>query len=343
MSRELLEELTQRLQQACQERKAESRRVYLLDGSSLQLQERGDFLERYPPARNQHGRSHWPVLRVVVLEEADTGLAGPLAWGPMYGPGAVSEQALAGKLIPQMAPGSVLVGDANFGVFSVAAQAVGQQQAVVLRLTRARARKLAGAALRPGLDQAVEWVPSPWDRRQHPELSAEAGLAGRLLVCAVAGWREPFYLFTTLGAPAAEVVGLYQLRWNVETDLRFLKQAARLHRLTPKSEALLEKELLLAVAAYNLVRALLVLAGQQAHLHPRELSFTHALYHLNAALPELLRGGPAPRARLWSELIADVAGCRLPKRRKRRSYPRAVWARGYKYPVRRENYDAQSK
>lgn len=343
MCQDLVETLTDGLEENYL-RVAEGRRVYIIDGSSLQLQERGDFLDLYPPARNQHGRSHWPVLRLVVLHDARTGLAMRPAWGPMSGPRALSEQALAERLISQMRPDSVLLGDRNFGVFSIAYGAVRHQQAVVLRLTRARAKKIAGGSLTPGLDLPVVWRASHWDRKTHPELPADAQVQGRLVVCALAGWREPLYLFTTLAEPAAEVVRYYQLRWNIETDLRSIKQAARLHRLTPKSEAMLEKELLMAIAAYNLVRAIMCLAAAHAQIHPRELSFTHVMYHVNACLPDLLTGWPSQRSkRQLRHLVETVAGCKLPKRKKRRSYPREVWARGYRFPVRREIHDAQSK
>src|SRR5258707_13759 len=39
--------------------------VFLLDGSTLELEHGGDLVSCYPPAHNQHGRSHWPVLRMV--------------------------------------------------------------------------------------------------------------------------------------------------------------------------------------------------------------------------------------------------------------------------------------
>ena len=344
MCQDVVEELTDGLQAIYLRPPDQGRRAYLIDGSSLQLQERGDFLDLYPPARNQHGRSHWPVLRGVVLHDARTGLAMRPAWGPMYGPRAVSEQALAVGLIEQMLADSVLLGDRNFGVFSIAYQAACRQQAVVLRLTQARAKKIAGRALTPGLDLAVTWRASAWDRKMHPELPADASVPGRLLVCGMAGWREPLYLFTTLTDPPAEVVRYYQLRWNVETDLRSIKRAARLHRLTPKSDPMLEKELLMAIAAYNLVRAIMCLAAEHAQIHPRELSFSHVMYHVNACLPDLLTGWPSQRSkRQLRHLIETVACCKLPKRRKRRSYPREVWAPGYRFPVRRPTDGAQSK
>src|SRR5258708_39618884 len=72
-----------------------AQRAYLLDGSSLQLEHEPELVEAFPPASNQHGKSHWPVVRIVVLHDWETGLAERPYWGPLNGRQAVSEQALA--------------------------------------------------------------------------------------------------------------------------------------------------------------------------------------------------------------------------------------------------------
>ena len=55
--------------------------TFLLDGSGLTLEPTPELLKAYPPARNQHGASHWPIMRVVVAHDVKTGLASP-ALGP---------------------------------------------------------------------------------------------------------------------------------------------------------------------------------------------------------------------------------------------------------------------
>ena len=82
---------------------------YLLDGSSLELEASPSLRKAYPPGENQHGRAHWPVPRIVVPHELETGLAEEPHWGPMYGTEAVSEQQLAEKAMDALAPGSILV------------------------------------------------------------------------------------------------------------------------------------------------------------------------------------------------------------------------------------------
>ena len=69
---ELIERLRSRLLESGE---VLPQRTYLLDGSSWQLEHEPDLVEAFPPASNQHGKSHWPVVRIVVLHDLETGLA----------------------------------------------------------------------------------------------------------------------------------------------------------------------------------------------------------------------------------------------------------------------------
>ncbi|MCW5981340.1 MAG: hypothetical protein KIT09_24865, partial [Bryobacteraceae bacterium] len=108
-------------------------RAFLLDGSSMRMAHSPALCERYPPGSNQHGEAHWPLLRVLFAHDLRTGLALRPEWGPMHGAGAVSEQALLERAIDRLPTGSTALGDANFGVFSVAYSADRRGHPVVLR------------------------------------------------------------------------------------------------------------------------------------------------------------------------------------------------------------------
>ena len=332
---ELIERVRSRLLES-----GTSPRVYLLDGSSLQLEHEPELVKAFPPASNQHGKSHWPVMRIVVLHDVETGLAERPYWGPLNGPRAVSEQALAERAIEHVPAGSVIVGDRNFGIFSTAYSAQQHGLPVVVRLTAARAqsKSLMGAAISCAGDYPMCWRPSRWDGQGKRQWPADACVEGRLIAWRVGRGKHQqwLYLFTTLSLPAEQVVELYGRRWNIETDLRSLKQTVRLQRITVQSLDMLEKELLVAVMAYNLVRAILFLAAQRAKIDPRQLSFTYARNIVLDGYPKVLAARGAKRQQQELEDIIDlVARCRLPRRTKRRSYPREVWGRGYRFPIRR--------
>ena len=339
-----MDELIERLRSRLLESGAElPQRTYLLDGSSLQLEHESELEKAYPPASNQHGKSHWPVVRIVVLHDLETGLAERPYWGPFNGRKAVSEQALAERAMAHVPTGSVIVGDRNFGIFSTAYHTQQAGHKAVVRLTAVRAKSLLGRPIsRPG-DYAVGWRPSRWDGRrkntqQAPPWPTDASVEGRLIAWRVGRGKHKqwLYLFTTTSLPAEEVVTLYGRRWQIETDLRSLKQTVSLYRICARSAEMMEKELLVAVMAYNLVRAIMFQAARRAQIDPRQLSFTYACNIVLDGYAQVLAARTAKQQQQKLDRMIDlVARCKLPKRTKRRSCPREVWGRGYRFPIKR--------
>ena len=315
------------------------RRAFLLDGSSLDLPATPELLQAYPPAQNQYGAAHWPVVRIVVAHDLISGMAMQPCWGPMYGDQAVSEQQLAATGIGQLPAGSVVVGDRNFGVFSTAYDAHQRGYPVVLRLTDVRARYLLKGKLPQRTDQWIDWTPSRWDRQQNPDLPPDACVRGRVIACPVSsrGQTIQLYFFTTLELPPEQIVTLYGYRWNIETDLRSLKQTVHLHSLTARSLDMVAKELVLGVAAYNLVRGTILAAARVAGMDPRQLSFSRVQDVVNACLPSLAAAtSQEAYQRVLDRMLRRAAQCKLSQRPHRPSYPRAVWPRHSNFPKRKQ-------
>jgi hypothetical protein len=312
------------------------RPVFVIDGSSVQLQHAPELVKAFSPGHNQHGKNHWPLMRVVVFHDVFSGLALTPSWGPMYGGEAVSEQVLAQAALERLPAEAVVLGDGNFGIFAFAHAVQHGQRPMILRLNPARARKILGSELLEGMDRRVIWEASRWDRGAHPQLPDQASVEGRVIVFAnPARCGELLCLFTTLDLPAEEIQGMYKLRWRVETDLRSLKRTVGLHQLSSKSLDMVEKELLLAVAAYNLVRAVMCLAARRANLVPRQLSFSFVQTVVEAALPGLDRAVTDEEYHQRLErMLRYAAQGKLPIRSRERSYPREVWGRGGHFPRR---------
>src|SRR5437667_8389279 len=160
------------------------RPVFVVDGSSLQLQHVPELVEKFSPGSNQHGENHWPVMRIVVFHDVFSGLALRPSWGAMYGDTAVGEQALAEQALERLPKEAVVLGDGNFGIFAYAYAVQQSGRPMILRLTQARAQKILESKLVKGTDRKVVWRASRWDRDAHPELPEEASIEGRLIVCA---------------------------------------------------------------------------------------------------------------------------------------------------------------
>jgi hypothetical protein len=308
---------------------------FLLDGTSLRAPSTPALRKAFPPAPNQHGTSHWPVIRVVVAHELGRALATRPAWGPMFGEEATGEQALAEAVLARIPKGSRVVADRNFGVFSIAWACCARGLVPVVRMTLSRAKALAGKAGLPwGEAREVVWNPSAEERKKHRGLPAGAQLRGRLVAMRVPrGGKEPLelFLFTTdeaLGVP--ELVELYARRWCVETDLRTLKSHLRLEDLRSLSPAMVGKELLTAVTAYNLVRALMGEAARLRGLDPRRLSFSWSLSLVRA----FGDGCAVPEGERAQRLLEAVASKVNPER-EREETDRKLWPRPRGYPYRK--------
>lgn len=301
----------------------QGRVITLLDGSTVRLRPHGCIAKEFPPQRNQYRQPDWCLMRVVVGFCALSGAALDCALGSLQ----LSEQVLACRVILATTASSLFVGDRNFGVFRVAQAARQAGQAVLLRMTDRRARKLLGRALRAG-DHAVTWKPTRQDQLE-PDCSREP-LAGRLLMVRLQrkGFRsQRLGLFTTLpntaDYPLQELVRLYGLRWHIELNLRYLKAQMNLVQLEAKSAHLARKEWLAGWLAYNLIRAAQLCAALQQGCSPLTLSFSSVRRRLEDWLRQFGRTRRQAGAR-WTKTLQQMGRCRLPRRRKARpNEPRA--------------------
>jgi hypothetical protein len=185
------------------------------------------------------------------------------------------------------------------------------------------------------------WKPSRHERRNHPDLPADACVQGRLLVRKVQpdNGGDAFLLpfFTTLRSSVEEVYPLYGQRWAIETDLRTLKSALCLDQLTCTTPDMVAKEIEMGITAYNLVRALIGLASQQSGIAPRGYRFTKVRRILQVFGPALANAPDQQEAqRILDQMMTYVQQSKAPQRkRKRPSYPREVWKKGATFPSRK--------
>ena len=317
-----------------------SRRTFILDGTSMRLSYSPALAKCFPPTSNQHGEAHWPMIRVLVAHDLHTCLAMRPEWGPMYGPETVSEQQLLERALDRLPVDSAIIGDSNFGVFSVAWTSTQKGHPVLLRLQLHRAKRLSNEELKDGIDRQIVWAPSLHDRKRHPDLPPEACVRGRLIVRQVqpdnGGEAILLALFTTLSDEAAEILKLYGQRWNIETDLRTLKSQLQMEQLSSATGEMAAKEIEMAVAAYNLVRAVISIAAQQSGLPPRRYGFARAARIVASFGPKIASASNESEAqRHFDRMMYFLQQAKLPQR-KRKPFPRSVWGKGEQYPKRKK-------
>lgn len=308
----------------------------LFDGSTLAMLATAPLVAAYPPASNQNGASDWCLMRIVIGFCARSGAILSAIEGAMH----KSEQALSWALIERAARFTIWIGDRNFGVWSVVAQAVRYEQDVLVRLTRARAAKLCPSRpMQSGEERLIQWRPSRGD--QAALGTQRAAVSGRLIYVRLkkAGQWIDLWLFTTLDAkdyPVELLVKWYGQRWQAELHFRSVKTQMKMAELDICSPAMARKEFYAGLLAYSLVRVVMWKAGERLEGGVKTISFSQArrvlLEHLKDWGRGLGRGAKSPEG--WSRsLLEEVAQQSLPKRRKqRRSELRRVRHRRQKFP-----------
>ena len=310
-------------------------RVNLFDGSMVQLAASTELSEHYGTNENQHRKGHWPLMRLVAGFDFFTGAVNGVAEGP-YG---VSEHPLAVALIKDLGASWLHTGDRFFGAYHILQVVVAKESQALLRLNTHVAKHLyAEQTLLPGSDLDVIWKRTPSHKVEADLPTPE--ITGRLIYFRLekVGFRPiDLYLFTTLtdreAYPAAELVALYGLRWQVELDFRHIKTTLDMEHLDGKSVDIVCKELVFGLAAYNLLRGLMTSAALTANILPCQLSLAKCWRRTVDACHGLSSQSSTEVLTLvLSRLLHRLGRCILPKRKQERFEPRAVWGRPQVFP-----------
>ena len=146
------------------------------------------------------------------------------------------------------------------------------------------------------------------------------------------GKQRTRYLVTTLldgmSYPAEEVASLYFHRWEIEVRFRDIKSTLGMDMLRTKSPEMIEKELLMNLIVYNLMRLVMLKAGTANGVNHRRLSFrgTQQVIHAWRERFQKLVLRPKLRAQqriaMWAQIamrfVTERPGRNEPRRVKRR-------------------------
>jgi hypothetical protein len=304
----------------------EDRRIFILDGTTFTLPPTPELRQAFPPASNQHGDSVWPIAQLAVAHELRSGCALLPQVDPMYGPNAISEVKQCLNIIERLPENSIVMADSNFGIFGVAHACRRAGHNFLLRLTAQRFRALVKKAELHSQDEQcktyrLSWRPSSQDRRSTPDLAQ-----GTVIECYVHEYLLPdgkrLYLVTDMPITGACAAELYCRRYDVEFDIRDVKVTLDTESIRAKSVAMMMKELMSSIVAYNLLAQFRRQAAELAKVEPRRLSFTSVWRTFRYVLLFGKATTPEQWQATYTRALLEASRWLLPNRKKPRSYPR---------------------
>lgn len=279
-------------------------RTFHIDGSTFSMPDTPVLRRAFGTPAGQTAGCGFPVAHLLLLFNAATGLlldafASPLRTGDV---------AQAQEYLAHLDPGDILIGDDSFSGYAHIAlilqenlhAIVPNHHMRIVDFTPARPHtKLTGKHVVAGLprsrwikslgkdDQLVEWFkpsgcPAWMSQQQSDALPASIIVREiRRTLRRDDGRRVTVTIITTLldaaAYPADDLVELRLRRWDVETNIRHLKQTMNLDVLRCKSETGVRKELAVFCLVYNLVRGVMLEAARRQQVSASRISFIDAL------------------------------------------------------------------
>jgi hypothetical protein len=257
----------------------QGRRVRIIDGTTVTLPDTQANQEAFPQQRGQQPGLGFPICRVVGITCLSSGALLNAAIGRFNGKGG-DEQTLLRSIQDTFESGDIAMGDAFFATyfFMVAMQACGvdilmEQNGSRRRTTDFRLGRKLGQRDHLRVISKPKTCPYWMDEMQYqaaPDTITvrELQAGGKILV-------------TTMTCPKAHPKGqlktLYQSRWNVELDIRHIKDTMGMNILSCKTPEMARKEIWVYLLAYNLIRLMMVQSALMADIRPRCISFKHCL------------------------------------------------------------------
>jgi putative transposase len=262
------------------------------------------------------------------------------AWGPYCGK-QTGEPALLRELFGAFEAGVVAVFDRYCGSYMMLALLMLREVDVCTRLHQRRCGDLRRGKRLGKHDRLVTWQrPSrpPWmDEATYATIPQTLSLRMLRFNILVPGRRtRSITLVTTLidaqEYPAEAIAELYGYRWNVELDIRQIKQTLNLDHLRCKTPAMVRVEFWTTLLGYNLIRRIICTAAIQHRKIPRRISFTRTCVTILAAWSSLSLGHY--HAKALEILLERIASLEVPER-PGRIEPRVLKRRRHRYPLMR--------
>lgn len=307
-----------------------SRRVRIVDGTTVTMPDTQENQSAYPQQRGQKPGLGFPICRIVGVTSLENGALINAAIGRFNGKGG-DEQTLLRSMWSTFSAGDVVLADAFFTTYFFIAEM--QKKGVDLLMEQHGSRRLTTDFRRGksvGSRDHIVDIPKPkkrpsWmsddDYLKAPDFLRlrEFKSNGKVMVTTMLSSQQ--YNKNDLAA-------LYKKRWQVELDIRHIKDTLGMNILSCKTPEMALKEIWVYMLAYNLLRVLMAQSATQHDLLPRQLSFKHCLQLWLWALSEINLLNDEATTGLMYLIAQQKVG-----QRTGRVEPRAVKRRPKAYPL----------
>jgi len=314
------------------------RRVKIVDGTTLSMPDTDANQQSWPQPSSQKEGLGFPCMKLVGIFPLASGGLEDYATGTLH----QHESILLRSLWERLEKGDLMLGDRGFCSYGAMAWLSHRGIDSVMRLHQARKVSFREGRRLGKDDRFITWQKpaqrtDAWSLEEWEALPAELSLRLIRLHVSTPGFRtRSVTLVTTLADantyPADKIRALYGQRWEVELHFHQIKILLGLDILRCKSPELIEKETLMHIIAYNMVRLFMQKAASTHQVDLGRISFKGTLDTVRHSANAIHAARATPRRQdaLIEQMLATIASDPVPER-PGRSEPRAKKRRPKNY------------
>lgn len=312
----------------------------LVDGFTFTMPDTPENQEAFPQLNAQSPGVGFPIARACTVISLATACVCDVAIGPYEGK-QTGENALLRGMLDTFDEGEVVVFDRYYCSFMMLAMLSRGGVHVCTRQHQRRASDFRRGRRLGQDDQLITWTrpaKPPWmSEAQYEQIPETLTLRELRYDVSVPGRRtKTLTVVTTLTDPEAyskeDIAELYGLRWNVELDIRNIKQALGLDHVRCKTPEMVRRELWVTLLAYNLIRKVIATSAAVHDKQPRRLGFTLACQTVLASWMLLSTGSCSNARSMYTTMLTHIAANEVANR-PGRIEPRVLKRRRHRYPL----------
>lgn len=302
--------------------KAYGRELKVVDGSTVIMPDTKENQALFPQQSVQKKGLGFPIARIVIIMSLTVGTVIDYAIDAFKGRG-TGESTLFRRILDSIEAEDILLGDSIYPSFFLVSDMIFKNADGIFKGQGGRLYDFRKGEKLEKKDHIVDWKkpkrPDWMDKEiydAYPETIGvrEFKVGGRV------------YITTLLDSKKYHkkaLAKLYGLRWQVEINLKSIKETMNMDMLSCKTPEMVIKEIGIHFLAYNFIRIIMAEACFEHDAVPIHISFKGAVQLLNKFMPYFIRPSREKNKILYDGLLKKIINNRIGNR-PGRVEPRAV-------------------
>ncbi len=309
--------------------------IKMVDGTTVTMPDTPANQQEYPQPASQKKGIDFPIARLVTVTCLATGTVLDYAMSAWRGK-ETGEHALFREIMGCLVPDNLLLADRYYCSYFLIAYLMNKQINAVFQQHSARKTDFRRGKRLGTKDHIVNWKkparPLWMDKETYkkipPEITVrETRVKGIVIVST---------LLDSKDIKRSDLAQLYTQRWQIEIDLKFIKEVMKMDILRCKTPAMVRKEISIHLLTYNLLRDVIAQSAAKHSLSPRMISFKGALQLLCSSYSMLVLMTEEDLIYAHATILNAIIQHKIGNR-PGRSYPRVVKHRPKPYPRKKSN------